>query len=131
MQAMGDYSGMLTPSSLSKADSSGGKQGSSTSSEMSDTDRECRMSQHLNGHKGDAEEGRTTDDDLASCSDHLSVEGSNNADEPRQTPGQDAAWPCVSFILSSDAAGSPIAASNSEADEQLKLARLLLSRSKV
>jgi hypothetical protein len=114
-----------------KAGSSERIRGGSTSSDVSDTDRDCRVNLNLNDHKSDREEGRATDDDLASCSDHISVEGSNNADETRQSPGNASTWSRVSFVLSSDPAGSQPHVANTENDQQLKLARLLLSRNKV
>jgi hypothetical protein len=95
------------------------------------TRRDSEECQERNSSKAVKEEGRGTDDEIASCSDHVSMEGSNSTDETRTSSGYEVPWPCTTFGFLSDRTGPPKLISNPEVEVQMKLARLLLSKSKV
>ena len=124
--------------------------GDGTGSDVSEKD--CTAGNVHDRSEGEREEGRATDDEHASCSDQVSVEGGSGSDTSRPgsgtwdkahlrdslspdssaTQAQPPSWPNPSFSFTSPTTpkqgkGAPQA----DGEQQMKLARLLLSRGKV
>ena len=110
---------------------------------------ECKMAQIRN--EADREEGRVTDDEHASCSDHVSVEGGIGSDTSRPGSGtwdvshlaesfspdtgrseaEPPAWSIPHFALAASDMKHEKGVSQADEEQQNKLARLLLARGKV
>ena len=110
---------------------------------------ECKLAQIRN--EADREEGRVTDDEHASCSDHVSVEGGIGSDisrpgsgtwdvshlpescSPDTSPSEAGppAWSYPTFALTPSDPKQERGVSQADEVQQIKLARLLLSRGKV
>ena len=123
--------------------------GDGTGSDVSEKDS---LAGDMHGRsEGDREEGRATDDEHASCSDQVSVEGGSSSDTSRPgsgtwdkahlrgslspdsgtTEAQPPSWPIPSFAFRSPTPKQERGGSHTVGQQQMKLARLLLSRGKV
>lgn len=123
--------------------------GDGSGSDVSEKDRTA-----VNMHdrsEGEREEGRATDDEHASCSDQVSVEGGSVSDTSRPGSGtwdtaqlrgsfspdgcsaeaQPSTWSYQSFAFASQNSKQEKGANQADGEQQIKLARLLLSRGKV
>ncbi|BDA40757.1 probable UDP-N-acetylglucosamine-peptide N-acetylglucosam [Coccomyxa sp. Obi] len=101
-------------------------------------------------NEADREEGRVTDDEHASCSDHVSVEGGIGSDTSRPgsgtwdvshlpesfspdancSEGEPTAWSYPTFAFTASDPQQEKGISQADDEQQIKLARLLLSRGK-
>lgn len=120
------------------------------SSDTSDAEKECAagsrpsLSEMQSRSEMDREEGRTTDDEHTSSSDHVSLEGGSDTSRPgsgtwdtarvgpgRNTDAEPASWLHPNFAFTVPGSKQDMRPSSANTQQQLKLARLLLSRGKV